>query len=41
MLMGKKQGQIASARSLLYSMRKAGMYLSNKVLNKALALVNE
>jgi predicted nucleic acid-binding protein len=40
-LLAKQQGQIPQARPLLESLRRSGMYLSNRVLNEVLALVGE
>lgn len=40
-LLAKKQGKIAAARPLLELMREQGMYLSDAVLNRALALAEE
>ena len=40
-LTAKQRGQISSARELLYQLRQAGMYLSDRVLNEALAKVGE
>lgn len=40
-LMAKQRGRIVAARPVLEDMRRAGMYLSNRVLNRALALVGE
>jgi predicted nucleic acid-binding protein len=40
-LTAKQRGRISSARSLLYQLRQAGMYLSDRVLNDALAKVGE
>jgi predicted nucleic acid-binding protein len=40
-LTAKQRGHISSARQLLYQLRQAGMYLSDRVLNEALARVGE
>lgn len=40
-LTAKQRGEIAAARPLLEKLRQNGMYLSDKVLNKALALIGE
>lgn len=40
-LLAKKHGKIAAARPLLERMREQGMYLSDTVLNRALALIGE
>jgi predicted nucleic acid-binding protein len=40
-LTAKQQGLVASARSVLETMRGAGMYLSDRILVEALALVGE
>lgn len=40
-LTAKQRGRISSARQLLYQLRQAGMYLSDRVLNEALARVGE
>jgi len=40
-LVAKQRGEIASARSVLDQLRQSGMYLSDRVLNEALALVGE
>ncbi|HJP94365.1 MAG TPA: DUF3368 domain-containing protein [Pyrinomonadaceae bacterium] len=40
-LTAKQRGHISSARQLLYQLRRAGMYLSDRVLNEALARVGE
>jgi predicted nucleic acid-binding protein len=40
-LTAKQRGHISSARDLLYQLRKAGMYLSDRVLNEALTRVSE
>jgi len=40
-LVAKQRGRISSARALLGELRVAGMYLSDKVMNQALALVGE
>ena len=40
-LIAKQRGHISSARELLDRLRQAGMYLSDRVLNKALARVGE
>jgi len=40
-LTAKQRGHISSARELLYQLRQAGMYLSDQVLNEALAKVGE
>ncbi|MFQ5853887.1 MAG: DUF3368 domain-containing protein [Candidatus Binatia bacterium] len=40
-LTGKKRGVIPEARPVLERLRQSGMYLSNRVLNQALALVGE
>lgn len=40
-LVAKQRGRISAARPVLDAMRGWGMYLSDSVLNKALALVGE
>ena len=40
-LIAKQRGHISSARDLLYQLRRAGMYLSDRVLNEALTRVGE
>jgi len=40
-LAAKRRGRIPAARPVLESLRASGMYLSDPVLNKALALVGE
>ena len=40
-LAAKQRGRIPAARPVLESLRASGMYLSDPVLNKALALVGE
>lgn len=40
-LAAKQRGRIPAARPILESLRASGMYLSDPVLNKALALVGE
>lgn len=40
-LTAKKRGLIPSARPILEQLRLSGMYLSEKVINQALALVGE
>jgi predicted nucleic acid-binding protein len=40
-LLAKKEGSIEAARPVLESMRRTGMYLSDRVLDRALALVGE
>jgi len=40
-LTAKQRGHISSARQLLHQLRQAGMYLSDRVLNEALAKVGE
>ena len=40
-LLAKQRGRIAAARPVLEAMRGSGMYLSDSVLDKALALVAE
>lgn len=40
-LVAKQRGHIPSARTLLEQLRNSGMYLSDRVMNKALALVGE
>ncbi|MDB9501648.1 DUF3368 domain-containing protein [Spirulina major CS-329] len=40
-LVAKQRGEIAEARSVLMQLRQVGMYLSDGVLNRALALVGE
>jgi predicted nucleic acid-binding protein len=40
-LTAKQRGQIPAARPLLLQLRQAGMYLSDRVLNQALALIGE
>ncbi|MEX0711351.1 MAG: DUF3368 domain-containing protein, partial [Pirellulales bacterium] len=41
LLTAKKRGLISAARPILERMRRAGMYLSDEVLNQALSLVDE
>ena len=40
-LLAKKRGIIPLARPVLEQLKKAGMYLSNSVINQALAQVGE
>ncbi|ASC69755.1 hypothetical protein XM38_006840 [Halomicronema hongdechloris C2206] len=40
-LVAKRRGEIASARTVLNQLRQAGMYLSDAVMNRALRLVGE
>ena len=40
-LIAKQRGHITSAREILYHLRQSGMYLSDGVLNEALARVGE
>ena len=40
-LVAKQRGRIASARQVLEQLRQSGMYLSNQVMNDALALIGE
>ena len=40
-LIPKQHGRVPSARQLLEQLRQGGMYLSDRVMNKALALVGE
>jgi predicted nucleic acid-binding protein len=40
-LTAKRRGRIPQARSVLERLRQAGMYLSDRVMNQALALVGE
>jgi predicted nucleic acid-binding protein len=40
-LLAKRRGRIAEARPILESIRRAGMYLSDRVLNRALQTVGE
>jgi predicted nucleic acid-binding protein len=40
-LIAKQRGQISSARQVLERLRHGGMYLSDNVMNRALALVGE
>jgi len=40
-LTAKQRGHISSAREILYQLRQAGMYLSDRVLNEALAKIGE
>lgn len=40
-LVAKQRGRIKAARPVLEAMRESGMYLSDSVLNRALALVGE
>ena len=40
-LVARKRGLLPAARPVLEEMRRAGMYLSDRVLNRALALVGE
>ena len=40
-LRARRAGSIASARQVLEDLRTAGMYLSDRVLNRALALIGE
>ena len=40
-LTAKRRGEISAARPLLEKLRQNGMYLSDKVLNKALLLIGE
>lgn len=40
-LVAKQRGHITSARQVLYHLRQSGMYLSDAVLNEALARIGE
>jgi predicted nucleic acid-binding protein len=40
-LLAKQRGEIPATRPLIEQLRQAGMYLSNSVINRALALVDE
>ncbi len=40
-LLAKQHGRVEAARPVLQAMRASGMYLSDEVLNRALALVHE
>jgi predicted nucleic acid-binding protein len=40
-LLGKRRGRLRAARPVLESLRQAGMYLSDRVMNRALQLVGE
>ncbi len=40
-LVAKQRGRIAAARPILMQLRQSGMYLSDRVLNQALALMDE
>lgn len=40
-LVAKQRGEIPSARAVLDQLRQAGMYLSDRVMNRALQLVGE
>lgn len=40
-LVGKQRGRLPAARPVLESLRKAGMYLSDRVMNGALMMVGE
>lgn len=40
-LMAKQRGRIPAARPILMQLRQGGMYLSDRVMNQALALVGE
>jgi predicted nucleic acid-binding protein len=40
-LIAKQRGRIPSARRVLEQLRQGGMYLSDRVMNEALALVGE
>jgi predicted nucleic acid-binding protein len=40
-ILAKKRGEIGAARPLLEALRRGGLYLSDAVLNAALALVDE
>ncbi len=40
-LTAKQRGHIPAARSVLLQLRQSGMYLSERVMNQALALVGE
>ncbi|MCI0391749.1 MAG: DUF3368 domain-containing protein [Acidobacteria bacterium] len=40
-LIAKQRGRISAARPILLQMRQAGMFLSDRVMNRALALVGE
>jgi predicted nucleic acid-binding protein len=39
--LAKKRGLIPEARSVLEKLRQSGMYLADRILNQALALVDE
>lgn len=40
-LIARQRGDITSARQILYHLRQCGMYLSDRILNEALARVGE
>ena len=40
-LLAKKRGHIALARPVVETLRQSGMYLSDRIVNRALALVGE
>jgi predicted nucleic acid-binding protein len=40
-LTAKQRGEISTARPVLEQLRLSGMYLSDRVMNQALALVGE
>jgi predicted nucleic acid-binding protein len=40
-LTAKQRGEISAARPVLEQLRLSGMYLSDRVMNQALALVGE
>jgi predicted nucleic acid-binding protein len=40
-LLGKRRGRLREARPVLESMRRAGLYLSDRVMNRALTTVGE
>ncbi|MEH1847558.1 MAG: DUF3368 domain-containing protein [Nostoc sp.] len=40
-LTAKQRGKITTARPILENLRSSGMYLSDRVINQALALVGE
>jgi predicted nucleic acid-binding protein len=40
-LLGKRYGRLAAARPVLESLRRAGMYLSDSVMNRALRMIGE
>lgn len=40
-MLAKKRGRLTAARPVLEELRRAGMYLSDAVLNRALKLIGE